>query len=77
MNLQAEKLGLIEWIIKLNDSSVIDKLKKIHEENSQQSDWWNEISLSEKESIEKGLKDIEEGRVYPHEAAKEVYEKYL
>jgi len=77
MNIQAEKLGLIEWIARLNDSTVIEKLKKIYEENSQSSDWWNEISISEKESIESGLKDIEEGRIHSHETARKVYEKYL
>ncbi len=77
MNIQTEKLGLIEWIARLNDSSVIEKLKKIYEENSQSSDWWNEISISEKESIERGLKDIEEGRIHSHETARKVYEKYL
>ena len=30
MNIQAEKLDLIEWIAKLNDASI---LKKIHELN--------------------------------------------
>ncbi len=77
MNIQAEKLGLIEWIAKLNDISVIEKLKKIYEENSQTSDWWNKISLSEKESIERGLKDIEKGNVHSHETARRIYEKYL
>ncbi len=77
MNIQAEKLGLIEWIARLNDSTVIEKLKKIYEENTQSSDWWNEISKSEKESIERGLKDIEEGRIHSHATARKVYEKYL
>jgi len=77
MNIQAEKLGLIAWIARLNDSSVIEKLKRIYEENSQTSDWWNEISILEKESIEKGLKDIEEGNVHSHDTARKVYEKYL
>ncbi|PZU88737.1 MAG: hypothetical protein DI529_05125 [Chryseobacterium sp.] len=31
------------------------------------ADWWDEISDAEKESIEEGLKDIEEGRVISHE----------
>jgi len=30
-----------------------------------------------KESIERGLKDIEEGRVYPHETVQKIYGKYL
>ena len=77
MNIQAKKLGLIEWIARLNDSSIIEKLTRIHHEYSKTSDWWDEISNYEKESIEKGLKDIEEGRVHSHETAKKIYEKYL
>ena len=77
MNIQAEKLGLIEWISKINDSSIIKKLQRIHDEYSKPSDWWDEISIEEKESIQRGLKDIEEGRVHSHESAKSIYEKYL
>ncbi|PKP07839.1 MAG: hypothetical protein CVU03_14020 [Bacteroidetes bacterium HGW-Bacteroidetes-2] len=77
MNIQAEKLGLIEWIARLNDSSVIEKIKRIHDDYSKTVDWWDEISTGEKESIEKGLKDISEGKVHSHETAKKTYEKYL
>ncbi len=77
MNIQAEKLGLIEWIARLNDLSILKKLKKIHDEYSKTSDWWDEISNHEKKSIEKGLKDLEEGKVHSHETAKKVYDKYL
>lgn len=77
MNIQAEKLGLIEWIAKFNDSSVIEKLKKIYEENSQSSDWWDEISIAEKASIERGLEDIDTGKTHSHETARKIYEKHL
>lgn len=43
MNLQAEKLGLIEWIARLNDSKAIEKLKQFREEYSKSTDWWDEI----------------------------------
>lgn len=77
MKVQAEKLGLIEWIAKLNDVSILEKIKKIHDEYAKNSDWWDEISVTEKESIERGLKDISEGKVYPHDTVKKIYEKYL
>jgi hypothetical protein len=77
MNIQAEKLGLIEWIARLNDLIVIEKIKRIHDEYSKSADWWDEISTGEKESIERGLKDISEGKVHSHETAKKIYEKYL
>jgi len=77
MNIHAEKLGLIEWIAKLNDSSIIEKLKRIRDDYSKNSDWWDEVSVGEKESIERGIKDLEDGKVHSHETAKKVYEKYL
>jgi hypothetical protein len=76
MNLQAEKLGLIEWIARLNDATVIEKIKHIHDD-SKSVDWWEEIPVDEKASIEKGLKDFSEGNVHSHESAKKIYEKYL
>jgi len=77
MNIQAEKIGLIEWIARLNDSVVIGKLKQMREDYSKSTDWWDKISIEEKESIARGLKDLEEGRVHSHEMAKKIYEKYL
>jgi predicted transcriptional regulator len=77
MNIQSEKLGLIEWISKITDATIIEKLRKIHDEYSSAPDWWDEISMEEKESIKKGLIDIEEGRVHSHETARKIYEKYL
>lgn len=35
-------------------------------------DWWDELKKEELESINRGLKDIEEGRVHPHETAKKL-----
>ncbi|MCF8297976.1 MAG: hypothetical protein K9J13_10565 [Saprospiraceae bacterium] len=77
MNIQSEKLVLIEWITKLNDLSIIEKLKKIRDDYSKTADWWDDISISEKESIERGMKNIEEGKVHSHETARKLYEKYL
>lgn len=77
MNIQAEKLNLIEWISKLNDISVIEKLKKLKEDYSNSKDWWDALKKEELESINRGLKDFEEGRVHSHETARKIYEKYL
>ena len=46
-------------------------------EEHKDSDWWNEISDAEKNSIEMGLIDAEEGKVVPHSEVKKLYEKYL
>ncbi len=77
MNIHIEKLDLIEWISKLNDISVIEKIKKIRMSYIQSADWGDTLTKEEIESIEEGLKDLEEGRVHSHETAKTIYEKYL
>jgi len=77
MNIQTEKLSLIEWILKLNDSSVIQKIREIKEDYSKSESWWESLKKEELESINRGLKDIEEGRVHYHESVKKLYEKYL
>jgi predicted transcriptional regulator len=73
MDLLTKKYQLIEWITNISDSHLIDKLMKIAET----TDWWNEISVAERKSIEKGLKDIEESRVFDHSEVREKYEKYI
>jgi len=75
MNIQAEKLELIEWLARINDFSLIDKLKSIKAEYS--NDWWEQISKEEKEDIQQGLLDIETGNVKTHAEVKEIYAKYL
>lgn len=73
MNVQAKKYKLIEWITNIQDTKLIDKLVKIAED----SDWWDNISKEEKASIERGLKDLDEGRSVDHSKVKKIYEKYL
>ena len=50
-NLQNKKIELIQWLSTLNDQSLIDKLMKLR--TKERTDWWNEISTTEKNSIEK------------------------
>ena len=73
MNVQAKKYQLIEWITNIQDTKLIDRLVKIADE----SDWWDNISEAERSSIERGLKDLEEGRFVDHSEARKYYEKYL
>jgi hypothetical protein len=77
MNIQTEKLDLIEWISKLNDSKIIDKLRKLKDDYSKSKDWWDTLKKEEIDSINRGLKDFEEGRTHSHDTARKVYEKYL
>lgn len=77
MNIQSEKLSLIEWIAGVNDYSVIEKLLSIKESHAKTKDWYAKLNDEELASINRGLKDIEEGRMNSHKVAKQIYEKYL
>ena len=77
MNIQTEKLDLIEWISKLRDTAIIEKLREINNDYSKSEDWWTSLKKEELDSINRGLKDFEEGRIHSHETARKIYEKYL
>jgi hypothetical protein len=73
MGLEAIKLELIEWLTKLDDQDTIQYLKVVKDSSSDDSDWWNTLSDQQKQGVEKGVKDIEEGRVTSHEEVKKKY----
>ena len=73
MDIQAEKLKLIEWLKNLTDQSIIEKLKLFKDNFADKKDWWESLDDEVKKSIDEGLKDIEDGRTIPHS---EVMKKY-
>jgi hypothetical protein len=77
MNIQTEKLNLIEWISSLKDVSMIYKLKSWKEDYYKSKDWTDALKKDEIESIKRGLKDFEEGKVHSHDKARKIYAKYL
>lgn len=74
-NIQERKLELIQWLSVIDDAVLIEKVAKLRDESV--SDWWNEISEAEKESIAKGIEQAEAGRLRPHSDARAKYEKWL
>ena len=73
MGYDAVKLELIEWLTKLEDSDTIEYLKFIKDYREENRDWWDDLTSEQKEGLLRGLKDIDEGKVTPHE---EVVRKY-
>lgn len=70
-----EKLQLIQWLSTVEDSKVIEKIMEIR--NKETKDWWNSISDEEKNSIEMGIADAENGKMTSHSEARKLYEKWL
>lgn len=77
MNIQAEKLKLIEWLAGLTDQTLIERIKFLKENQLNQTDWWEEISKTEKDAIDQGLEDADNGKVTPHQEVRKRYEKWL
>jgi predicted transcriptional regulator len=42
-----------------------------------EKDWWDDLSDDAKQSIERGLQDIENGKITPHEEVMKKYKKWL
>jgi len=72
MGNDAIKLELIEWLTKLDNNDTFEYLKIIKDTDSS-DDWWNELSTEQRKGIERGLKDIDDGRVVPHEEVRLKY----
>lgn len=66
MDIQEEKINLIHWLSKVSDTKVISQIKAIQLANKESD--IDFLSPDEKRAIEKGLKQIEEGKVKSHEA---------
>jgi predicted transcriptional regulator len=74
MDMQAEKLGLIQWLAQLTDESMIAKIKALRNEKA---DWWDKITAEEKAEIEEGLSEADKGEVKPHSKIRKKYDKWL
>ncbi|MFN5794425.1 MAG: hypothetical protein ACK455_06490, partial [Bacteroidota bacterium] len=74
LNLLSKKLELIQWLSSVEDSDIIAKIMDLRKKENK--DWWNSISESEKEAIEKGIKDANSGKLNPHSKARSIYEKW-
>ncbi|MEZ4721390.1 MAG: hypothetical protein R2813_05870 [Flavobacteriales bacterium] len=74
MDIKAEKVSLIEWIAQLTDESIIGKLKNLRES---ETDWWDEISEAERNSIQEGIEQLNRGESFSHQQiVQEAKEKY-
>ncbi len=61
----------------MTDTEVMNHLTTLKNDDSSSNDWWDALNNEEKDSINRGLKDIEEGRFHSHDSARKIYEKYV
>ncbi|MGF1586127.1 MAG: hypothetical protein ACFCUM_12430 [Bacteroidales bacterium] len=73
MGYEGLKLELIEWLAKLEDGETIQYLKVVKDSKPDDQNWWDDLDEAQKKGIEMGLKDIDEGRVTPHDEVRNKY----
>jgi len=73
MGHEAIKIELIQWLTKLEDDDTLDYLKVVKDSSDTQIDWWHDLTDEQKSGIERGLKDVDSGRVHPHNDIKHKY----
>lgn len=74
MNIETRKINLIHWITRLTDEGVLEQIESL---KNKDSDWWDELPESVKNSVEKGIEQADNGETVPHEnVIKEVKAKY-
>ncbi len=73
MGQETIKLELIEWLAKLNDLETLNYLKLVKDSRSGNQDWWNDLPEEQRFGIQRGLKDIDEGKIVSHSDVKKKY----
>lgn len=66
MNIQAKKLELVRMILDTDNPSILSSISRIFT-ISRKIDFWDEIPLSQKEEILKGIEEIDNGETIDYE----------
>ena len=76
LQIQNKKLELIQWLSTIEDLNFLEKISEfISRENKK--DWADQISDTERQSIEKGIAQADAGKLNPHSKAREIYGKRI
>jgi predicted transcriptional regulator len=74
MNIQAEKLDILQVIMNSNDEGLIMDIKAFL--SSRKSDWFDELSENQQKDVLEGLAQADDGEVVPHEDAVKLFGKW-
>jgi hypothetical protein len=62
MNIQADKLEILKLFLETENPDIISSIKAIFKKEKE-IDFWDELTLEEKEDILEGIKDADNGNV--------------
>lgn len=75
MSIEAQKIRLIERITQVENQAVLDQIHALLE--SGEKDFYGDLTEDQRESIQRGLSQLESGNTVPEAEAKEIYKKWL
>lgn len=75
MDLQAEKIRLIEWIAGLNDAVTLQEFIELKKQKEE--DWWDQIDEQERVEILEGLSEASSDQTTPHDQVMSKYKQWL
>lgn len=67
MNIQAEKIELVKLLLDIENPKIIESIKRILKKETT-PDFWDELSVEQRDEIEKATLEIEKGEVTDYEA---------
>jgi predicted transcriptional regulator len=67
MDIQAEKLKLVQAVLNIDDINVIKAVEEFL--TGQQMDWFDELSPNQQESVMRGLQQANNGETITHQEA--------
>ena len=68
MNIQAEKLNVLQQIINSDDVNLIKDIKSLL--SSRDMDWFDGLSKTQQSDVVEGLEQLDKGNSFSHEEAK-------
>ena len=75
MNIEAQKVRLIERITQVEDQTILEQINAILEQD--EVDFYDDLSDEQKASAQRGLNQVKSGETVSHTEIKKMYEKWL
>lgn len=66
MNIQTEKLELLKMILETDNPRILESIRRIFVENAT-PDFWENLSIEQKNEISTGIKEIENGDIVDYD----------
>ena len=67
MDLQAEKLNLVQAVLEIDDIGLIRKIKKILKKADH--DWFDDLTVEQQQGVFRAIEQADRGEGIPHEEA--------